>query len=204
MAQIFNIISIVAFAVAGVSLILAVVFWIKFDILQIINDLTGRTAKKSIDQMRQENEKMGRRNYNPVSMTSGKGTSGEIKIKSAENNNQAAAKPSVSQPAASNANVSRTVMPKMAAPSPVMEGMDATEMLQDGNEQTELLNSGNEQTELLDSGYEQTELLDDGLEQTMMLEDDADQTAILQQTHPSTDFEIIQSIIAVHTEEKII
>ncbi len=56
MAQIYHIISIAAFSVAGVSLVLAVIFWFKFDIWKIIGELSGRTARKTIAQMRLENE----------------------------------------------------------------------------------------------------------------------------------------------------
>lgn len=61
MAQVYNIISIVAFSLAGVCLIFSIFSWFKFGILGIIGDFTGRTARKSIAQMRTENEKNGKR-----------------------------------------------------------------------------------------------------------------------------------------------
>ena len=51
MAQIYRIVSIAAFSLAGVSLVLAVIFWVKFRIWKVISDLSGRTARKSIEQM---------------------------------------------------------------------------------------------------------------------------------------------------------
>lgn len=57
MAQIYRIVSIAAFSLAGVSLVLAVIFWVKFRIWKVISDLSGRTARKSIEQMRAANEK---------------------------------------------------------------------------------------------------------------------------------------------------
>ena len=57
MAQIYQTISYVAFALAGVSLLLAIVFWLRFHIWNVIGDLSGRNAKKTIEQMRKENEK---------------------------------------------------------------------------------------------------------------------------------------------------
>lgn len=65
MAQTYNIISIVAFSLAGVGLIVSVILWFKFGIWGIIGDLSGRTAKKSIEQMRAENEKSGIKSYRP-------------------------------------------------------------------------------------------------------------------------------------------
>lgn len=59
MADILSTLSIVSFVIAGVCLVLAVFFWFFFKIPTVINDLTGRTARKSIAQMRAANEKAG-------------------------------------------------------------------------------------------------------------------------------------------------
>lgn len=67
MAEVLSIISIVSFVLAGVFLILAVLFWIKFGIPKIIGDLTGRTAKASIAKMRVNNEKTGVKSFKPSS-----------------------------------------------------------------------------------------------------------------------------------------
>lgn len=56
-AQIYQIISIVSFSLAGVCFVLALFFFLKFRVIKIINDLSGRTAKKSIAEKRSENEK---------------------------------------------------------------------------------------------------------------------------------------------------
>jgi hypothetical protein len=61
MAEKIFTISYISFAMAAVFLILAVFFWIKFGVLRIIGDLSGRTAKKSIAKMREKNEKTGRK-----------------------------------------------------------------------------------------------------------------------------------------------
>lgn len=66
MTQIYQIISIVTFSLAAVSLGLAVILWFKFRIWKIIGDLSGRTAKKSIERMRSANEKSGRKSYRPT------------------------------------------------------------------------------------------------------------------------------------------
>ena len=49
--------------VSGVCFILAVFIWFKFDILAVIGDLSGSTAKKSIARMRENNEKSGVKSY---------------------------------------------------------------------------------------------------------------------------------------------
>ena len=57
MAEILSIISTSSFVLAALFLALAIFFWFKFGIPAIIGDLSGRTAKKSIAQMRENNEK---------------------------------------------------------------------------------------------------------------------------------------------------
>lgn len=66
MAEIYTIISIAAFSLAGVFFLLSCIFWFKFGIMKIIGDLSGRTAKKSIEQMRAQNEKTGRKDFRPT------------------------------------------------------------------------------------------------------------------------------------------
>lgn len=63
MAETLLILSIISFAVAGVSFVLAVFFWFFFRIPTVIGDLSGRTAKKSVARMRAANEKTGTKTY---------------------------------------------------------------------------------------------------------------------------------------------
>lgn len=63
MAEILSTVSTVSLVLAVVFFVLAVFFWIKFRILEIIGDLTGRTAKKSIAKMRENNEKTGKKSF---------------------------------------------------------------------------------------------------------------------------------------------
>ncbi len=59
MAQMLSTLSIVAFVVAGIGLLLAIFFWFFFKIPAVIGDLSGRTARKSIEKMRAANESAG-------------------------------------------------------------------------------------------------------------------------------------------------
>jgi len=80
MAEILSTVSIVSFALAAVFIVLVVVFWIRFGILGIIGDLSGRTAKKSIAKMRENNEKTGKKPFrtNSINVEGGK-LSGRVK-----------------------------------------------------------------------------------------------------------------------------
>lgn len=57
MAETLSTISLVSFVAAGVFGILTVVLWFLFKIPTVIGDLSGRSAKKSIELMRKNNEK---------------------------------------------------------------------------------------------------------------------------------------------------
>ena len=56
-------ISVIFFIAAGVFAVLAIALWFLFKIPIVIGDLSGRTAKKSIERMRLNNEKTGNKSY---------------------------------------------------------------------------------------------------------------------------------------------
>lgn len=64
-ATVYQIVSIVAFSLAGLCLAFAIFCFFKFNIIKIISDLTGRTAKKSIAKTRLANEKSGDKSFKP-------------------------------------------------------------------------------------------------------------------------------------------
>lgn len=74
MASIFKIASIVLFSLAAVCLVFAVFSFITFKIPNVIGDLTGRNARKSIEKMRDANEKGGKKSYRPHPVASERGT----------------------------------------------------------------------------------------------------------------------------------
>lgn len=59
MTQAYSMVAIIAFSLAGLGLGATVFIWFKYKILDIINDLSGKTARKSIAQLRMDNEKSG-------------------------------------------------------------------------------------------------------------------------------------------------
>lgn len=64
-AEILSLVSQIAYVIAGVSLVLALFFWFKFNIPSVISDLSGRTARKSIEKIRAHNETQQARNKRP-------------------------------------------------------------------------------------------------------------------------------------------
>lgn len=69
-----NIVSIIFFIIAGVSLLVAIYSFVRFNIPQIIGELSGRTAKKSIAQMRDKNVKTGDKSHRPSPAAKERGT----------------------------------------------------------------------------------------------------------------------------------
>lgn len=63
MAETLSMVSMVSFIAAGVCLALTVILWFAFRIPNVIGDLSGRNARKSIERMRKSNENTGRKSY---------------------------------------------------------------------------------------------------------------------------------------------
>lgn len=63
MAELLNTISIILFIAAGIFAVLAIGLWFMLKIPAVIGDLSGRTAKKSIKNMRMNNEITGVKSY---------------------------------------------------------------------------------------------------------------------------------------------
>jgi len=57
MASLLSTLSVVSFILSGLFALLAVVFGFVFKIMAVIGDLSGRTAKKTVERMRLENER---------------------------------------------------------------------------------------------------------------------------------------------------
>ena len=64
-AQLWMIIAIAGFSLAGLSFITAVLMFIQFKIPAIIGDLTGKTAARQIEQIRQSNVSSAPVSYRP-------------------------------------------------------------------------------------------------------------------------------------------
>ena len=65
MAETLSLISVISFVLAAVFLIVAVILWFVFNIPLVVGDLSGRNAKKSIENMRRNNENSGKKAYKP-------------------------------------------------------------------------------------------------------------------------------------------
>ena len=180
LAPVYSVISIVAFVIAGISLAAAVFMWIKFDILKIIGDLSGRTARKSIEKKRSANEKSGKKSYRPTPVAEDRGAVTDV-IEKGSKRKKKASKRSEEKKADNN--------------TTLLEDVDATTKL-DEEYETELLG---EATTMLDEG---TTMLDDG---TTVLDDG---TTVLNQESMNQQnvkpaCRVVQEIVLLATEEFI-
>lgn len=76
-AALFQIISIAAFSLSGLLFIAAVILFVKFRIFDIAGDLSGMTAKKQIQVIRNQNAEKGEHRYRPDTANILKGTPNE-------------------------------------------------------------------------------------------------------------------------------
>ena len=65
MAEILSTISFVSFIVACIGLVITIFIFFNYKISDVIGDLSGRNAKKSIAEMRKHNENSGDKTYKP-------------------------------------------------------------------------------------------------------------------------------------------
>ena len=173
-----NIVSIIFFIIAGVSLLVAIYSFIRFNIPQVIGELSGRTAKKSIAQMRDKNLKTGDKSHRPTKAAQDRGTlTDKIEEKPIKKAKQSDATELLDEGT------------ELLDNSTELLSEVGTELL--GNE-TEVLNNA---TELLNDNA--TELLDEG---TALLT----QAVNTNQNAQNVDgFKMIQNIVLIHTNEII-
>lgn len=76
MAETLSTLSLISYIAAGVFLVISIFLWVFLRIPRVIGDLSGRTARKSIEKMRHANEKTGVKSYreSKVNMERGKVT----------------------------------------------------------------------------------------------------------------------------------
>lgn len=63
MAGVFTMISRISFVLAGIFIVASAFLWFKFNIPVIYGEFSGKTAKKSIERIREKNENSGRKSF---------------------------------------------------------------------------------------------------------------------------------------------
>lgn len=73
MAETFSTLSVYAYVVAAVFLVLAVLLFVLLKIPKVFSDYTGRSAKKSINKLRASNESTDNKSYKPSAVNKKRG-----------------------------------------------------------------------------------------------------------------------------------
>lgn len=149
MASIFKTVSIVLFVLAAICLILGISTFVVFKIPNVIGDLSGRNARRSIEQMRQENEKGGKKSHRPHPVASDRGTLTE-QINESKKLSQKPAQKQTAKP--------KPVVPDGSGATDVLEDINATVNLNYDKNGTEILNEGTQvlSNEVIQSALNET------------------------------------------------
>lgn len=192
-SEILSMISLISFVLAGVSAVLAVVFWFVFKIPAVIGDLSGRTARKSIEKMRVNNEKTGKKDFAPSKTNLKRGKVTEL----------------INEPEKESGKLAGMLSGKLDNKKKkisVEEENLETGLLEENmqssydSEETGLLTEESMETELLE-----TELLEE-TEETGLLVEDNETMLLVDEEEKQTEmngFVMLEEIMLIHTEETI-
>lgn len=226
MADILSTASYVCFALAGLCFVLAVFFWFKHKIPSVIGDLSGKTARKSIERMRASNEKSGDKSFKPSyinaergklteTMSGLKATTSGLGGKTEQPAPKKAEKPAGRKVAPADYSQETDLLednrfgnidPDATQPLDADETellSDATELLSDATEllveETELLSAETEMLkEEVEQLYYETALLSDETEQLSDTVELAEETAPLVE-----ETEILSDIVTVQYDDNV-
>lgn len=154
MVETLQTISIVCFVLAGISFIVAVILFIVFRIPSVIGSLTGRTARREIEEIQQQSADTGN-----IGMRMGR----EIKSRGGHTGQ-------FTQTGSFKTN-SQKLREEQAAPQQGDTGNAAAQgaYASDGSQSTDMLNYGAEGTSVLNYGADGTTVLNYGAEGTTVL-----------------------------------
>ena len=73
MAETLSTIAIISYIASGLFAVVSIVLWIVFKIPSVIDDLSLKSARKSIKQMRNQDEKSGKKSYRSSTLNTRRG-----------------------------------------------------------------------------------------------------------------------------------
>lgn len=198
-AELYQMISLVAFISGGILTLVAIILFIKFDIPSLIGELSGRTAEKKVQEIREQNRQAasmrqrGSERRRRIALYEVKTETPTDALPTGRKKKEVVSVPVVNEEATAVLEEATTVLD------------EATEVL---NEATEVLN---EQTEVLYEAQKEvgTTLLNGGMTEdvtTILSEDTTEEgTTVFGDASVSGDveFSIMDDVLEIHTEETI-
>ena len=204
----FEIVSLICFIISGLFFVLSVVLFFVLDMVKVIGDLTGHTAKREIENIRSQNQKTGNKAYKPSVVNSKRGKlTDRISPSGRILENRATA-------------IGGSVGTEKIASQKLYSGYEETTLLENGqeeNSETTLLSQDNgytseasvmgseaNETSLLNPGAGETTVLN-GQDQTTVIDSDssADGAKLSDIDIITVDISLLQEIKLINTQEII-
>lgn len=202
-SEILSMISLISFILAGVSAALAVIFWFRFNIPAVIGDLSGRTARKSIEKMRANNEKTGKKDFAPSKTNLERGKLTGLMKETENGSEKLSGKLSGKIVGKKKDATVAPVAPVVSEKQMETALLDEETGLLTESEETELLNDDVMETEFLGDTELLEEIEETGLlveeNETMLLTNESQQVALSN----NGVFTMIEEIMFIHTDETI-
>lgn len=198
----FEIVALICFIISGLFFVLSVVLFFVLDMVKVIGDLTGHTAKREIENIRSQNQKTGNKAYKPSVVNSKRGKlTDRISPSGRILENRATA-------------IGGSVGTEKIASQKLYSGYEETTLLENGqeeNSETTLLSQNNGYTSeasVMGSEANETSLLNPGAGETTVL-NGQDQTTVLDSDSSAdgaklSDIDIITVDISLLQEIKLI
>ena len=203
-----EIVALICFIISGLFFVLSVVLFFVLDMVKVIGDLTGHTAKREIENIRSQNQKTGNKAYKPSVVNSKRGKlTDRISPSGRILENRATA-------------IGGSVGTEKIASQKLYSGYEETTLLENGqeeNSETTLLSQDNgytseasvmgseaNETSLLNPGAGETTVLN-GQDQTTVLDSDssADGAKLSDIDITTVDISLLQEIKLINTQEII-
>ncbi|MFK9090267.1 hypothetical protein [Bacillus salipaludis] len=194
---------------AALSLILAIIVFIKLNISEVFEDVTGFSVRKWVKKLRASSRSKQEQNHKPI--TSEIQPRHDVELEVAVSGNVEATELLEAVVPSSGEGGAKELL---EAEAPTIDGVESTELLdaQSSSHETtellseavvvatELLSTDTPETELLTLGKDETELLSD---ETELLSEATEETTVLTGPAADSQFIIERDVVIVHTNATI-
>ena len=163
--ELIQTLSLIAYIFAGVLFLLAVALFFLLDVPKLYNDISGRTARKAIEKIRQQNESSGNKAYKPSAVNAERGKLTDRITKSGR------------------------LQPKTESPIHVSVGTEKfeTSMLAPQSNETSVLSETSNETTVLNESSNETTVLSEQISETTLLTEASNETTLLTGALPTGD-----------------
>lgn len=149
--ELLRTLSTVSYIIAGVLLLVAVALFFLLNVPKLYGDVSGKTAKKAIEAIRQQNETTGNKAYKPSAVNAERG---KITDKISVSGNLPPQTAGLPVSVGTERIESVDYYNQSNETTVLNQAENETTVLQQQYNETTILNSSDDQTELLNNGYE--------------------------------------------------